>query len=119
MSNYVSLLVYVLQVVSLLLDRGFVDLGAKNLEGHTDFDILERQTQAKVDNQRISDLLMPRKRPATSLSTALYCAICLYGLIYCLIFPLIVLQRQRCLNFFKNIFEKCSVKIRRQQTVIN
>jgi hypothetical protein len=118
MSNYVSLLVYVLQVVSLLLDRGFVDLGAKNLEGHTVFDILERQTQAKVDNQRISDMLMRLKRPSRCLAALGYCAICLDGLGYCLIFPLIPLLRQLRVKYSTQILVKCSVEIRRLQRVI-
>ena len=118
MSNYVSLLVCVLQVVSLLLDRGFVDLGAKNLEGHTVFDILERQTQAKVDNQRISDMLMRRKRPSRCLAAlGNCCLICLGVLGAPVILPLIALQRLLRGNL-NQILVKCSLKIRRRQTVI-
>ncbi|XP_059430140.1 ankyrin repeat-containing protein BDA1-like [Corylus avellana] len=100
------------EVVSLLLDTGFVDLDAKNLEGDTVFDIL-----AKVDNQRISNMLMRRKRPARCLTALGYCLICLYRLAYSLLFPLIVLHRQRRVNLIQTL-EKCGVKICRQQKVI-
>ncbi|XP_059441880.1 ankyrin repeat-containing protein BDA1-like [Corylus avellana] len=99
-------------VVSSLLDTGFVDLDAENLEGDTVFDIL-----AKVDNQRISDMLMRRKRPARCLTALGYCLICLNRLAYYLLFPLIVLLRQRRVDLTETL-EKCAVKIRRRQTVI-
>jgi ankyrin repeat protein len=41
-----------LQVVSLLLDRGLVDLNARNFERHTVFDIAKRS-----DNEEIRNLL--------------------------------------------------------------
>jgi hypothetical protein len=111
---YLYLSTYILQAVSLLLDRVgfFVDLKAKNLEGDTVFNILERQTQANVDNRLISDMLMRRERSSRRLTT----------LGYYLISPLKLMRRQhlvrRGIVNFSQILEKCYIGIRRQQTGI-
>ncbi|XP_059441845.1 ankyrin repeat-containing protein BDA1-like [Corylus avellana] len=100
------------EVVSLLLDRGFVDLKAKNLEGDTVFNILERQTQANVDNRLIGDMLMRREHPPRRLTR----------LGYYLISPLKVMLRQHHVRLgFENFYQindKCYIGIRRRQTVI-
>jgi hypothetical protein len=108
---YLYLSTYILQVVSLLLDSGFVDLKAKNLEGDTVFNILERQPQDE-DNRLISDMLMRRERSSRRLTT----------LGHYLISPLKLMRRQHLVghgivNFFL-ILEKCCIGIRRLQTGI-
>lgn len=69
-SNYASLLLYIWQVVSSLLDTNqFVDIKAKNLEGHTVFDILEqRTTLTQVDRLIVKDKL--QKHNATRLKVS-------------------------------------------------
>jgi hypothetical protein len=111
---YLYLSTYILQAVSLLLDRGifFFDLKAKNLEGDTVFNILERQTQANVDNRLINDMLMRRERSSRRLTT----------LRYYLIYPLKLMRRQhlvrRGIVNFSQILEKSYKGIRRRQTDI-
>ena len=51
------LIVYILQVVSLLLDTGLVDLDTRNLKGNTVSYIAECQARAQVDNREIINLL--------------------------------------------------------------
>ncbi|XP_059441849.1 ankyrin repeat-containing protein NPR4-like [Corylus avellana] len=88
-----------LEVVSLLMATKLVDLKAKNLEGDTVFDILERQTH--VESQRMRDRLRPRA-----------CCRCVSRLIAIVKLSLTPFQ-----NFVQRLCGKLFVRIRRQETV--